>query len=160
MIANGKVKREELFIVTKLESDYHKRKRVPKGIKMSLERLQLDYLVHWPQSTHPKNVDVLETWLGMQDVLKTGLTRSIGVSNFDEKQLKRISRNGSNIKPVTNEVFCNPYKNQKKMLSYLTQHNIRLTAYSPLGGNSRYAETLLKDNTLFEIGRRHNVSTA
>ena len=162
LIKEGKVKREDLFIVSKVETDYHQRKRVPEGIKKSLKRLQLDYLdlylIHGPGSTNPANVDVEETWLGMEDVLKANLTRSIGVSNFNEEQLERISAKGKNQKPVTNQVICNPYRNQKKLLSYLTQHNITLTAYSPLGGISD--PNLLKDPKLVEIGHKHNVSSA
>ena len=160
LIGNGKVKREDLFIVSKLETNYHKRDQVPQGIKLSLKRLQLDYidmyLVHAPGST-PAHVSLVETWQGMTDVLRANLTRSIGVSNFDDKQIDQITANGA-VVPVTNQVFCNPYQNQKKLLSYLTQHKITLTAYSPVGG--RTYPNLLKDSKLNEIGKRHNVSAA
>jgi diketogulonate reductase-like aldo/keto reductase len=54
----------------------------------------------------------------MEDVHKNGLTKSIGVSNFNEEQIDRILAN-STVKPVTNQVQCNPYNTQKKLLEYL-----------------------------------------
>jgi len=63
------------------------------------------------------------------------------------------------VKPVTNQVLCNPYQNQKKLLTYLTQHNITLTAYSPLSGTNG-VEKLLSDAKLVSIGKAHNVSVA
>ena len=161
VLKEGKVKRQDMFIVSKLEGNYHERKRVPIGIKESLARLGLDYLdmylIHSPEST-PK-VDILETWQGMTDVLKDNLTKSIGVSNFNEQQLDKIMSIKTNVKPVTNQVICNPYRNQKKLLSYLKKHDITLTAYSPVGGN-RDVTTLLKDSKLVAIGQRHNVTSA
>jgi len=158
LISEGKITREELFIVSKLETPDHERSRVPIGIKQSLENLGIKYLdlylIHWPQSS----VDILETWRGMEDVHKQGLAKSIGVSNFDEEQIDRILANGT-VRPVTNQVQCNPYHNQKKLLDYLTKHNITLTAYSPLGG-TKGSENLLKDTKLISIGHNYNVTSA
>jgi len=160
LIASGKVKREDLFMVSKLEEDYHQRTRVPEGIKLSLKRLQLDYLdmylVHAPGSK-PANISLVETWQGMTDVLKANLTRSIGVSNYNEQQIDEIIANGG-VVPVNNQVWCNPYHTDTKLLTYLTKHNITLTAWAPIGGI--YDPTLLDDKKLIEIGKRHNVSAA
>ncbi len=120
---------------------------------LGLEYLDL-YLIHNSRST----VDILETWKGMEDVLKKGLAKSIGVSNFNEQQIDRILANSS-VKPVTNQVQCNPYYNRKKLLTYLSSKNITLTAYSPLGGRVG-SENLLKDKKMVEIGHKHNVSAA
>ncbi len=158
LIKEGKVKREELFIVSKLETEDHERSRVPRGLNESLTNLGLEYLdlylIHNSRST----VDILETWKGMEDVHKKGLAKSIGVSNFNEEQIDRILANCS-VKPVTNQAQCNPYNNQKKLLTYLNSKNITLTAYSPLGGRVG-SENLLKDKKLAEIGHKHNVSAA
>jgi diketogulonate reductase-like aldo/keto reductase len=158
LIKEGKVKREELFIVSKLETEDHERSRVPRGLNESLTNLGLEYLdlylIHNSRST----VDILETWKGMEDVHKKGLAKSIGVSNFNEQQIDRILANSS-VNPVTNQVQCNPYNNQKKLLTYLNSKNITLTAYSPLGGRVG-SENLLKDKKLAEIGHKHNVSAA
>ncbi|CAG2174413.1 unnamed protein product [Oppiella nova] len=154
MFTSGKLKRSDVYITSKLENDYHSRSKVHDGIKQSLANLGLDYvdlyLVHYPAS------NVGDTWDGMIEVLKANLTRSIGVSNFNEKQLEEVIAKG--VVPVTNQVICNPYINQKSMLAFGNKHNITLTAWSPLGGPS-YPD-LLKDKKLIEIGKKHNVSSA
>ncbi|CAG2179433.1 unnamed protein product, partial [Oppiella nova] len=160
VLKEGHIKREDLFIVSKLEPEDHERKSVSVAIKASLANLGLDYLdmflVHQPGSTKPVNVSIAETWLGMNDVLQAKLTKSIGVSNFAESQLDQLK--GKGVVPVTNQCVSNPYETQTKLLSYLRAHNITLTAYCPLGG---YTDPdLLKDGKLKEIGVSHNVSAA
>jgi diketogulonate reductase-like aldo/keto reductase len=158
LITEGKIKREDVYVVSKLENKDHPRAQVPIGIKQSLANLGLKYLdlylVHHPG----EGTDSVETWAGMEDVQKEGLTKSIGVSNFNEHQLDQILAKAT-IKPVTNQVVCNPYHNQKKLLSYLTKHNITLTAWSPLSG-SNGAENLLSDSKLVSIAKAHNVTSA
>jgi len=157
-ISAGKVKRSDLYIISKLEAANHERSKVPIGIKESLAGLGLDYLdlfiIHHPETT----VDLLETWHGMEDVQKMGLTKSIGLSNFNEEQIDRILANGT-IKPAVNEVQCNPYHNQKKHLSYLKMHNITLIAWRPLGGEEQHLK-FLNDTTLTDIAAKHQVSSA
>ncbi|XP_054152487.1 aldo-keto reductase AKR2E4-like [Oppia nitens] len=160
VISSGKIKREELFIVSKLEEWDHQRDRVPIAITQSLTNLGLDYLdlylIHGPESTERKNVSLVETWMGMNDVLESGLTKSIGVSNFDRTQIRSIL--GTGVVPVTNQVISNPYWTQKPMLAYLQSHNITMTAYSPMGGITD--PDLLKDAKLNEIAQFHRVSNA
>ncbi len=112
------------------------------------------YLIHNSRST----VHILETWKGIEDVHKKGLAESIGVSNFNEQQVNRILANCS-VKPVTNQVQCNPYNNQKQLLTYLNSKSITLTVYSPLGGRVG-SENFIKDKKLAEIGNKHNVPVA
>ncbi len=158
LITEGKIKREDVYVVSKLEANDHPRARVPIGIKESLANLGLKYLdlylVHHPGGA----TDDAETWAGMEDVHKEGLAKSIGVSNFNEQQLDHILAKAT-VKPVTNQVRCNPYHNQKKLLSYLTKHNITLTAFSPLGGTGEVA-TLLAESKLVSIAKAHNVTSA
>jgi diketogulonate reductase-like aldo/keto reductase len=159
LITEGKIKREDVYVVSKLEGNNHARARVPVGIKESLANLGLKYLdlylVHFPSKTTNEDID---TWAGMEDVHKEGLTKSIGVSNFIEQHLDHILAKAT-VKPVTNQVLCNPYHNQKKLLSYLTKHNITLTAYSPLGGTGEVA-TLMAETKLVSIAKAHNVTSA
>jgi diketogulonate reductase-like aldo/keto reductase len=158
LITEGKIKREDLYVVSKLENIDHTRARVPIGIKESLTNLDLKYvdlyLIHHPGG----ETDLAETWAGMEDVHKEGLTKSIGVSNFNEQQLDHILAKAT-VKPVTNQVLCNPYHNHKKLLSYLTKHNITLTAYGTLGGTGE-AQKLLSDSKLVSIATAHNVTAA
>lgn len=167
-ISDGIVKREELFVVSKVWLTFFTRERVRVGLKRSLTNLGLDYLdlylVHWPISLQQVDdkifpadvngyaidghVDYLDTWKGMEDVLRDGLVRSIGVSNFNSEQIARILSN-SNIKPVTNQVESHPYLSQQKLLQFCRERSIPLTAYSPLGNpGSSYNTNVSKKNVL------------
>lgn len=121
-LKEGKIKREDLFIVTKLWNTFHEIEQVVPTCKKSLENFGLDYidlyLIHWPvaqkliqplNSSDPFNeaigfdYDYAETWKGMEECVKLGLTKSIGLSNFNSKQVERILNNCT-IKPVMNQV--------------------------------------------------------
>lgn len=107
------------------------------------------YLMHMPvgykyiddQTLLPKDeegqlqlsdIDYLDTYKAMEKLVKSGLVRSIGVSNFNSEQLLRIIEN-CEIKPVTNQVECSPAINQKKLTAFCKKHDVTLTAYTPLG---------------------------
>lgn len=121
-ISEGVIKREDLFITSKLWNTYHKTELVEVNLKKTLSDLGLTYLdlylIHWPMAykdgsdNFPKtpegtplldNVDYLDTWKGMEAVLAKGLTKNIGVSNFNSEQIDRLIKN-SKVKPVTNQV--------------------------------------------------------
>lgn len=122
-IAEGVVKREDLFITSKLWNTCHKQELVAPAIKKTLEDLGLNYLdlylIHWPfaykdgSDNFPKtpeglpllddSVDYLDTWKAMEAVFEKKLTKNIGVSNFNSEQIDRLLKN-SKIKPVTNQV--------------------------------------------------------
>lgn len=78
------------------------------------------------------DVDYMDTWRAMEGLVRSGRARSIGVSNFNSEQVDRVYREGT-IKPVTNQVECHPNLNQRRLLSFMAERNITLTAYSPLG---------------------------
>lgn len=106
-IAEGVVKRENLFITSKLWNIYHDPKHVRETVEESLRRLKVDYLdlylIHWPmgyqylgngENLFPKNekeewlfsdVDYVDTWKGMEEMVESGLVKSIGLSNFNSK---------------------------------------------------------------------------
>lgn len=126
-ISNGDVKREELFITTKLWNAFHDREDVVPTCRKSLENFGLDYidlyLIHWPvafklqgpfdTATPYKDVvgydyDYVETWKGMEECVRLGLTKSIGLSNFNSKQITRVLQNAT-IKPVMNQVSIRSY---------------------------------------------------
>jgi len=156
--SEGKIKRADLFITSKLEGDSHSRSKVPAAIKQSLANLQTDYLdlylIHFPENDNT----IVDTWHGMEDVHKQGLAKSIGVSNFNEKQVDMVLANGT-VKPVTNQVLCHPYHNQAKLLTYLNGKGITLTAYSPLGGDGQ-VKTLTAEPKIVAIAKAHNVTSA
>ncbi|KAJ8936536.1 hypothetical protein NQ314_012276 [Rhamnusium bicolor] len=116
----GVLKREDLFIVTKLWNNFHDKKSVVPKLRESLEFLQLEYidlfLIHWPfgfketadnlptdGAASYSDVDYLETWEGMEECVNLELTKSIGVSNFNKEQIDRLVKNCT-IKPVVNQI--------------------------------------------------------
>lgn len=120
-IADGTVKREDLFVATKLWNTFHEYEQVVPTCKKSLENLGLEYvdlyLIHWPVAQKQIKLDPMdpfgnaviikhdftETWRGMEDCVKLGLTKSIGLSNFNSVQVLRIL-DVAKVLPVTNQV--------------------------------------------------------
>ncbi|GBP00806.1 Aldo-keto reductase AKR2E4 [Eumeta japonica] len=139
-IAKGIVKREEVFVTTKLWNDKHACEDVVPALMESLGRLRLDYvdlyLIHFPIATNadgdPLNVDYLETWKGMEDAKKLGLARSIGVSNFNADQLSRLYQY-SEIKPAVIEVEVNPTLTQHPLVDFSHRLGVAVMAFSPFG---------------------------
>lgn len=78
------------------------------------------------------NTDYLDTWKEMEKCVELGLAKSIGVSNFNSKQLQRLLEH-ANIKPVTNQVEVHPYLNQKKLIEFCKDRDVIITCYGPLG---------------------------
>lgn len=155
LFSESKVKREELFITSKLWNTFHTKERVAAGIKHTLKSLGLAYidlyLMHWPVAFKevdemvPKDdtgkiimsdVDFIETWKAMEELVKQGLTRSIGMSNFNIEQMDRVLAIAE-IQPAVLQVECHPYLSQVDLFNYCKKHNIVLTAYSPLGSPDR-----------------------
>jgi len=152
-IAEGVIKREEIFIVTKLWCHFHEPERVEYACRKTLANFGLEYidlyLMHWPYSyahrgddvmmpTDAKgevelnDVDYLDTWKAMEKLVELGLTKSIGVSNFNSEQLARLMAN-CKIKPIHNQIECHPGLNQKELIEVCKKYDIVVTAYCPLG---------------------------
>jgi diketogulonate reductase-like aldo/keto reductase len=176
VFAKGKVKREDLFITTKLTNFNHRPERVEPALRASLKKLQLSYvdlyLVHWPHAHVPsddpdkpllvddktvkENIDIITTWKAMEDVYKKGLTKKIGVSNFSIEMLERMEYSDDvTIQPYTNQVEHNLYLQQGTLIKYLEGRNILLTSYSPIGNNrvGPFGVKLFEDPALVEIAK-------
>ncbi|KAK4878498.1 hypothetical protein RN001_011004 [Aquatica leii] len=149
-IQDGTVKREDLFVVTKLWNNFHAKECVVPMLKQQLKSLQLDYidlyLIHWPfgfketsdswpvdeGSAAYSDVDYLETWQGMEECVELGLARAIGISNFNSAQITRLL-NAVKIKPSVNQIEVNPNINNKKIIQFCKEKGIVVTGYCPLG---------------------------
>ncbi|XP_069619213.1 estradiol 17 beta-dehydrogenase 5-like [Ranitomeya imitator] len=185
-ITDGTVKREDVYYTGKLWSTYQSPELVRHGLEKSLKDLRLDYLDLylidnpfefkpgddlWPTDENGKliyhNTDIRDTWKAMEDCKEAGLVRSIGVSNFNHKQLELIlNMPGLRYKPVCNQVECHIYNNQAKLLEFCKSHNIVLVAYGVLGSTrepnwtEETAPMLLEDPVLNAIAKKHGRTPA
>jgi 2,5-diketo-D-gluconate reductase A len=132
-IADSGIPREELFVTTKLWNSEHGRDRVVPAAEESLKKLGLDYvdlyLIHWPT---PEQNNYLDAWLGLEDVQRAGLSRSIGVSNFQADHLRLIVARSS-VVPAVNQIELHPTFTQKDLLLVNDELGIKTEAWSPLG---------------------------
>lgn len=151
---NGSVRREELWITSKVWNDMHD--RVAESCRRSLKDLQLEYLdlylVHWPlPNYHPSRCDVgsrspnakpyihekyMETWRQMERLVEEGLVRHIGTSNMTIPKLMLLLRDAT-LKPACNEMELHPHFQQQELLEYCTERGIQPIAYCPLGSPGR-----------------------
>jgi len=183
IVASG-VPRSEIFITSKLWNTKHHPDDVEAACRKTLEDLGLDYLdlylIHWPvafqrgEDALPKNEDgtvaydteihPTTTWFAMEKLVEKGLTKSIGLSNFNSAQIADVLEKGS-VKPVTNQVECHHYLGQAKLFGFCKERDISITAYSPLGSPDRpWAQPgeplLLDDPKIKAIATRHSKSPA
>ena len=125
--------REDVFVTSKLNNGFHARQDALKAFDTSLTELGLDYLdlflVHWPLPGI--DVDYVETWKALEDVLATGKVRAIGVSNFHEKHLARLADETS-IVPAVNQIEVHPYLAQEPLRAANQAQGIATEAWSPI----------------------------
>lgn len=107
--------------------------------------------------------DYIETWKAMEKLVEIGLVKSIGVSNFNSEQLTRLL-SIAKIKPVCNQVECNPNINQKKLIKFCKELNIVVVAYCPLrmpiNDNPDLPKAAMSDDNIKAIAEKYNKSTA
>lgn len=182
---NGKVKREDLWITSKIWNTKHKEELLIQGAKKTLQDLQLEYLdlllVHWPITFQqredfnylPKDendniilekMDILDIWQSMERVHSMGLAKHIGVSNFSIEMLERMRYSDKvKIQPYCNQIEGHLYLQQPVMSQYLSSRKMYLEFYTCLGRarlTGPYGVPLLQDPVLEEVAKETGKSTA
>ncbi|XP_072754621.1 1,5-anhydro-D-fructose reductase [Anoplolepis gracilipes] len=187
-IDSGKVKRSDLFIVTKLPPGGNRASGVEKWLKKSLDNLQLSYvdlyLVHAPFAFEDVigelnpfnqkgeiridvNTDHLQIWSAMEKQVLEKRCKAIGLSNFNIGQIKRILDFAK--LPVANlQIELHVYLQQKELVKFCRKNNISITAYSPLGtrgfvkmiGKADVVPNLLENPTVLEIAEKYKKTPA
>ena len=164
-IASGLVKREDLWITSKLWNSYHRPEHVKPALLKSLKDLGVDfldlYLIHFPisskfvpfderyppgwfsnpEDSHPiveeDPVPIIETWRAMEQLVEDGLVKEIGVCNFGTSLIRDLMSQAK-IPPAMLQVEMHPYLTQEKLTRFCKESGIAVTAFSPLGAQSYF----------------------
>lgn len=139
-IKDSGIKREEIFLVTKLWNDDHGYENTIKAFNKSLEKLQVEYidlyLIHWPNKLNA------ETWRAFEYLYKIGKVKAIGVCNFKIGHLEELKATAE-IMPMVNQVEIHPLSSKDIMLDYCNKNNIQLVAWSPIMRGKIFSNELI-----------------
>ncbi|AVM71686.1 aldo/keto reductase [Streptococcus mutans] len=162
-IADSPIKREELFITTKIWNDKHSYDEAKQSVEESLAKLKLNYLdlllIHWPNPKALRENDAWKTrnadvWRAMEDLYQTGKVRAIGVSNFMIHHLEPLLEVAT-VKPMVNQVLLAPGCSQEDLVAFCRQNEMILEAYSPLGTGS-----IFDNQTAQDLANKYNKTVA
>lgn len=182
---NTTVKREDLFICTKVWNHLHEPAEVKWSLESSLKKLKLDhvdlFLVHWPiaaekdEAYMPKLNDKGQyiikedltknpqpTWKAMEEIYSEGKAKAIGVSNWTVPGLKDML-SWCKVKPAVNQIEIHPFLPNQELVHFCFENDILPEAYSPLGSQNQIPSTGEKVNTnetLNKIAERHGNTLA
>lgn len=174
-VATGKVKREDIFITTKVFATYHN--RVEESLNLSLKNLGLDYvdllLMHWPVGLNPNgnhplvptrpdgsrdldpSFSVLNTWKQFEHVYKnTNKVKAVGVSNFSVPYLEDLLK-GVEVVPAVNQIENHPLLPQLEIVDFCKQKGILIEAYSPFGSTGG---PLFQNKTVLDLAEKYKTT--
>jgi D-xylose reductase len=187
-------RREDLWVTSKLWNTYHAREHVRPALERSLKDLSLDYLdlylIHFPIAQRfvpfaeryppqwtfdpsakeprmePARVPLAETWAAMEDLVRAGLVKNIGVCNFGVSLLRDLV-SYAQIPPAVLQVELHPYLTQEKLLRFCRESGVAVTAFSPLAAQSYFSigmarsdESVLEQHVIQDCAARHRKSPA
>jgi diketogulonate reductase-like aldo/keto reductase len=185
-IIRGGIKREELWVTSKLWNDMHGEEDVIASCRKSLADLRLEYLdlflVHWPfPNYHPPGCDVharspnakpyihenyMKTWRKMEELVDLKLVRHIGTSNMTIAKLKLVLRD-ARIKPAANEMELHPHFQQPELFRFVVENGIQPIGYCPIGSPGRPERDRApedsaptEDPVIVRIAKRHAIHPA
>ena len=154
-ITKSGIKREDIFLTTKVWISNAGEEKAAKSIDESLRKLQTDYidllLIHQAYG------DVFGSWRAMEKAYRAGKVRAIGVSNFQEARFFDFAHY-VDIKPMVNQMQCNTLVQQNGIQGVLNDFGTRMMAWGPLGGQG--AEGVIKSELLASIGTKYGKSAA
>ncbi len=186
VLGSGAIKREDLWVTSKVWNDMHGDGDVIASCKHTLADLQLEYLdlylVHWPfPNYHAPGCDVasrspdakpyihenyMKTWRQMEQLVTMGLVKNIGTSNMTIPKLNLLLRDAK-IMPVVNEMEIHPHFQQAELYNYCLDNNIMPIGFSPIGSPSRPDRDRSSDDTvdiedpaIVAIAKAHNIHPA
>lgn len=150
------LKREDVFITTKIGNSQQRLGNIEEQIDISLRNLQTDYvdlwLMHWPYPDH-----YVDTWHKMEKVYKSGKVRAIGMANYRVRHFEHLFKEGVEIMPHCVQFELHPMRTADDIVAYCRERNIAIQAYSPL---CRMIKKIRESKELQEIAERHNKSIA
>lgn len=153
-IMHSNLKREEIFITTKLWNDDVRNGTVVEAFEKSLTNLMTDYvdlyLIHYPAEGYVKAWDILN------ELYYEGKVRSIGVSNFQPHHIDDLVQAGLMV-PMVNQIETHPFFLNQSVVEYCIQQGIAVEAWCPLGGPG---SEILKSNEIFSLARKYNKDNA
>ncbi|KAL7645575.1 UNVERIFIED_CONTAM: hypothetical protein RMT77_003961 [Armadillidium vulgare] len=181
LIKTGKIKREDVFVTSKLPCIANRAEDVSRFLKTTLKRLRLDYLdlylIHHPfgiqnvddeelynfdengNSRLDHNTDHESLWKAMEKEVEAGRAKSIGISNFNSVQIDRLLKTAK-IPPAVNQIEVHCYLTQKPLVDFCKERKITPVAFSPLGApftteGKSIKPVLLEHPIVKEIGKKH-----
>ncbi|KAI9710943.1 MAG: hypothetical protein M1820_002380 [Bogoriella megaspora] len=183
-IKNSGIPRDDIFITTKLWNNSHHPDDVQKALDASLNDLGLDqidlFLMHWPspfargESLRPKDdsgntivgdTDYVDTYRALENCVKSGKTKAIGISNFSRAELERLLKETSTV-PAVHQIELHPWLQQNSFTDWHKSKGIHVTQYSPFGNqNTIYSsgqgiDKLIDEPILLEIGKKYGKTGA